>query len=129
MAATRNNAEAAFDAFVETYAVKYDKAVDCLSKDRTTLLAFYDFPAEHWTHLRTSNPIESSFATVRHRTVRAKGCLSNKTALAMIFKLAQAAEKSWHRLRGYNQLPKLILGVKFSDGIEVVRSQAQTAAA
>ena len=129
MAATRNNAEAAFDAFVETYAVKYDKAVDCLSKDRTTLLAFYDFPAEHWTHLRTSNPIESSFATVRHRTVRAKGCLSNKTALAMIFKLAQAAEKSWHRLRGYNQLPKLILGVKFSDGIEVIKPQAQTAAA
>jgi putative transposase len=92
MAETRNDAEAAFDAFVETYAVKYDKAVDCLSRDRTTLLAFYDFPAEHWKHLRTSNPIESSFATVRHRTVRSKGCLSNKTALAMIFKLAQAAE-------------------------------------
>jgi putative transposase len=129
MAATRNDAEVAFDAFVETYAVKYDKAVDCLSKDRTTLLAFYDFPAEHWRHLRTSNPIESSFATVRHRTVRSKGCLSNKTALAMIFKLAQAAEKSWHRLRGYNQLPKIILGVKFRDGIEVVKPQAQTAAA
>ena len=127
--ATRNDAEAAFDAFVETYAVKYDKAVDCLSKDRTTLLAFYDFPAEHWRHLRTSNPIESSFATVRHRTVRSKGCLSNKTALAMIFKLAQAAEKSWHRLRGYNQLPKLILGVKFRDGIEVVKPQTQSAAA
>src|SRR5205807_7051380 len=95
---TRNDAEAAFDAFVQTYAVKCDKAVDCLSKDRTTLLAFYDFPAEHWRHLRTSNPIESSFATVRHRTVRSKGCLSNKTALAMIFKLAQAAEKSWRRL-------------------------------
>ena len=79
MAETRNDAEAAFDAFVRTYAVKYDKAVDCLSKDRTTLLAFYDFPAEHWKHLRTSNPIESSFATVRHRTVRSKGCLSNKT--------------------------------------------------
>jgi transposase-like protein len=129
MAATRNNAESAFDAFVETHAVKYDKAVDCLAKDRTTLLAFYDFPAEHWRHLRTSNPIESSFATVRHRTVRAKGCLSNKTALAMIFKLAQAAERSWHRLRGYNQLPKLILGAKFSDGIEVVTPQTQTAAA
>ena len=128
MAETRNDAEAAFDAFVRTYAVKYAKAVDCLSKDRTTLLAFYDFPAEHWKHLRTSNPIESSFATVRHRTVRSKGCLSNKTALAMIFKLAQAAEKSWRRLNGHNQLPKLIQGVKFVDGIEAVRQHPQAAA-
>jgi transposase-like protein len=128
MAATRNDAEAALDAFVETYAVKYDKAVDCLSKDRAALLAFYDFPAEHWKHLRTSNPIESSFATVRHRTVRAKGCLSNKTALAMIFKLAQAAEKSWRRLDGHNQLPKVIQGVEFLDGIEAVRQQPQAAA-
>ena len=128
MAETRNDAEAAFDAFVQTYAVKYDKAVDCLSKDRMTLLAFYDFPAEHWKHLRTSNPIESSFATVRHRTVRSKGCLSNKTALAMIFKLAQAAEKSWRRLNGHNQLPKLIQGVKFVDGIEAVRQHPQAAA-
>ena len=76
------------------------------------MLAFYDFPAEHWKHLRTSNPIESTFATVRHRTVRTKGCLSNKTALAMIFKLAQAAEKSWRRLDGHNQLPKLIVRCK-----------------
>jgi len=128
MAATRNDAEAAFDAFVETYTVKYRKAIDCLSKDRTTLLAFYDFPAEHWKHLRTSNPIESSFATVRHRTVRAKGCLSNKTALAMIFKLAQAAEKSWRRLDGHNQLPRVIQGVEFVDGIEAVRQQPQAAA-
>ena len=129
MAETRTDAEAAFDGFIETYGVKYEKAVECLSKDRGPLLAFYDFPAEHWKHLRTTNPIESTFATVRHRTVRSRGCLSNKTALAMIFKLAQAAEKSWHRLRGQNQLPKLILGVKFNDGIEVVRSQAQAAAA
>jgi putative transposase len=129
MAPTRTAAETAFDGFVECYGVKYDKAVACLNKDREHLLAFYDFPAEHWKHLRTSNPIESTFATVRHRTVRSRGCLSNKTALAMIFKLAQAAEKSWHRLRGHDQLPKLILGVKFNDGIEVVRSQAQTAAA
>jgi putative transposase len=129
MAETRTDAEAAFDGFIETYGVKYEKAVECLSKDRGPLLAFYDFPAEHWKHLRTTNPIESTFATVRHRTVRSRGCLSNKTALAMIFKLAQAAEKSWHRLRGHNQLPKLILGVKFNDGIEVVRSQAQAAAA
>jgi putative transposase len=83
MAGTRTDAEAAFDAFVETYAVKYEKAVECLKKDRDPLLAFYDFPAEHWKHLRTSNPIESTFATVRHRTIRSKGCLSNRTALAM----------------------------------------------
>jgi putative transposase len=129
MAETRTAAEAAFDAFIETYSVKYEQAVECLTKDREALLAFYDFPAEHWKHLRTTNPIESTFATVRHRTVRSRGCLSNKTALAMIFKLAQAAEKSWHRLRGHNQLPKVILGIKFTDGIEVVKLQAQTAAA
>ena len=128
MAETKADAGAAFDAFIETYAVKYDKAAECLAKDRETLLAFYDFPAEHWKHLRTTNPIESTFATVRHRTVRAKGCLSNKTALAMIFKLAQAAEKSWRRLDGHNQLPKLIQGVKFIDGIEAVRQQPQAAA-
>jgi putative transposase len=129
MAETRKDAEAAFDTFAEIYGTKYDKAVECLTKDRDVLLAFYDFPAEHWKHLRTTNPIESTFATVRHRTTRSKGCLSNKTALAMTFKLAQSAEASWHRLRGYNQLPKIIMGVKFNDGIEVVRSQAQSAAA
>jgi putative transposase len=128
MAETRSDAEAAFDAFIASYAVKYEKAVECLTRDRAALLAFYDFPAEHWQHLRTTNPIESAFATVRHRTIRAKGCLSNKTALAMIFKLAQAAEKSWRRLKGHAQLPKVVLGVKFTDGIEVVSLQAQTAA-
>jgi transposase-like protein len=129
MAETRKDADTAFDGFIECYGVKYEKAVECLSEDRHSLLAFYDFPAEHWKHLRTTNPIESTFATVRHRTVRSRGCLSNKTALAMIFKLAQAAEKSWHRLRGHHQLPKVIIGVKFNDGIEVVKSQAQAAAA
>jgi len=129
MAETKKDALAAFDAFVGAWGIKYDKAVECLIKDRGALLAFYDFPAEHWKHLRTTNVIESSFATVRHRTVRSKGCLSNKTALAMIFKLAEAAEKSWRRLNGHNQLPKIILGVKFADGIEVVKSQAQAAAA
>ena len=83
MAETKTDALAAFDAFVETWGVKYDKAVECLVKDRDALLAFYDFPAEHWKHLRTTNVIESSFATVRHRTVRSKGCLSTKTALAI----------------------------------------------
>ena len=129
MAETKKDALAAFDVFVETWGVKYDKAVECLIKDRHALLAFYDFPAEHWKHLRTSNVIESAFATVRHRTVRSKGCLSNKTALAMIFKLAEAAERSWRRLDGHNQLPKIIRGVRFADGIEVVRSLAQAAAA
>ena len=128
MAETKRDALAAFDAFVETWGVKYDRAVECLTKDRDALLAFYDFPAEHWKHLRTTNVIESSFATIRHRTVRSKGCLSNKTALAMIFKLAEAAEKSWRRLDGHNQLPKVIRGVRFADGIEI-KSQAQAAAA
>jgi len=129
MAETRKDAEAALDAFIETYGRKYEKAAECVAKDRDALLAFYDFPAEHWKHLRTTNPIESAFATVRHRTTRSKGCLSNKTALAMIFKLAQVAEKSWRRLKGYSLLPKVILGVKFNDGIEIVKSQSQTAAA
>jgi putative transposase len=129
MAETRSDAETALDVFIETYSRKYEKAAECLAKDRDALLTFYDFPAEHWKHLRTTNPIESAFATVRHRTTRSKGCLSNKTALAMIFKLAQAAEKSWRRLKGYGLLPKVVLGVKFNDGIEIVRSQSQTAAA
>lgn len=132
MAETKAAAEAAFDAFIESYALKYEKAADCLDKDRDALLAFYDFPAEHWKHLRTTNPIESTFATVRHRTVRSKGCLSNKTALAMVFKLVEGAQSSWRRLDGHAQLPKLILGVKFSDGLEVAAKpirQPTTAAA
>jgi putative transposase len=133
MAETKVAAELAFDAFIESYALKYEKAADCLSKDRDTLLAFYDFPAEHWKHLRTTNPIESTFATVRHRTIRSKGCLSNGTALAMVFKLVEGAQKSWRRLDGHNQLPKLVLGVTFADGIEVTAKptdrQPTTAAA
>lgn len=132
MAETKAAAEAAFDAFIESYALKYEKASDCLDKDRDALLAFYDFPAEHWKHLRTTNPIESTFATVRHRTVRSKGCLSNKTALAMVFKLVEGAQSSWRRLDGHTQLPKLILGVKFSDGLDVAAKpirQPATAAA
>jgi len=124
MAETSKDAEAAFDAFIAAYQLKYDKAAQCLAKDRQALLAFYDFPAEHWKHLRTSNPIESTFATVRHRTIRSKGCLSNKTALAMVFKLVDAAQKSWRRLDGHNQLPKLIQGVRFTDGIEVAANPA-----
>jgi putative transposase len=122
MAETKAEAETAFDAFIEAYELKYEKAAECLAKDRDALLAFYDFPAEHWKHLRTSNPIESTFATVRHRTIRAKGCLSNTTALAMVFKLVDAAQKSWRRLDGHNQLPKLVLGAKFKDGLEVANA-------
>ena len=124
MAETKKDAVKALEAFVETYQVKYKRATDCLIKDRDALLAFYDFPAEHWKHLRTTNPIESTFATVRHRTIRSKGCLSNKTALAMVFKLAEGAQKSWRRIDGHNQLPKLIQGVKFADGIEVIGNSA-----
>ena len=94
MAETRNDAEASFDSFIETYELKYEKAAACLKRDRDALLAYYDFPAEHWKHLRTSNPIESTFATVRHRTIRSKGCLSNKTALAMVFKLVEGVRKA-----------------------------------
>ena len=119
MAETRAEAVVALDAFIESYKLKYEKAADCLAKDRDALLAFYDFPAEHWKHLRTSNPIESTFATVRHRTIRSKGSLSNTTALAMVFKLVDAAQKSWRRLDGHNQLPKVVLGAKFKDGLEV----------
>lgn len=129
MAATRRDAEKAFDAFLAAYVLKFEKAAACLEKDREALLAFYDFPAEHWKHLRTSNPIESTFATVRHRTIRAKGCLSNATALAMVFKLVEAAQKSWRRLDGHNQLPKIVLGARFIDGLEVATADPQPKAA
>ena len=109
--------------------MKYAKAAQCLAKDRDVLLVFYDFPAEHWKHLRTTNPIESTFATVRHRTIRSKGCLSNKTALAMVFKLVEAAQRAWRWLDGHHQLPKVIRGVTFTNGIEVVRREPQAAAA
>ncbi|MGH9652732.1 MAG: IS256 family transposase [Bryobacteraceae bacterium] len=123
----RAAAGAAIATFAEKYAAKYRKAVDCLVKDRDALLTFYDFPAEHWDHLRTSNPIESVFATVRHRTVRTKGALSQGTARLMVFKLVMAAAKTWRRLQGENQLPKVIAGATFRDGIEVI-SNEQTAA-
>jgi transposase-like protein len=128
MAESRADAIAALDAFLAKYGKKYPAAIDCLNRDREALLAFYDFPAEHWVHLRTTNPIESVFATVRHRTVRTKGCLSHVTALAMVFKLIMAAAKTWRSLKGANQLPKVIQGVKFADGIEVADTD-QTAAA
>jgi transposase-like protein len=124
----RATAEAAITAFAEKYGAKYEKAVTCLTKDREALLCFYDFPAEHWDHLRTSNPIESVFATVRHRTVRTKGALSQDTARLMVFKLVVAAAKTWRRLKGENQLSKVIQGVTFKNGVEVISTPAQSAA-
>jgi len=117
-------ANVAFDFFVETYGVKWDKAVAKLVKDRDALLTFYDYPAEHWKHIRTSNPIESTFATVRHRTKRTKGCLSRKTGLAMAFKLMMSAQKKWRKLDGQNRLPEIIQGVEFRDGIRHVQAAA-----
>jgi transposase-like protein len=104
------------------------KAVACLEKDRDALLTFFDFPAEHWKHIRTTNPIESTFATVRHRTKKTRGCLKRNTAMVMVFKLIKEAEKRWLKLRGKNQLPKLIQGVTFSDGIEIIENQTKNAA-
>jgi len=115
-AANRKEAEQALDRFVAKYGAKYHKAVACLSKDRESLLAFYDFPAEHWKHVRTSNPIESTFATVRLRTDKTRGCLSRQTALAMVFKLAKSAERHWRRLDGSERLAQVIEGVRFRDG-------------
>ena len=119
-APTRAAAAAAIDIFAQKYGAKYPRAVECLTKDREALLAFFDFPAEHWDHLRTANPIESVFATVRHRTVRTKGALSPTTARLMVFKLVMAAAKTWRRLTGENQLPKVMAGVTFQDGTEVI---------
>ena len=118
-AETKEDAEKAFDLFIDTYEPKYPKATLCLHKDREEMLAFYDFPAQHWQSIRTSNPIESTFGTIRHRTKRSKGCLTRNGMLHMMFKLGQCAEKKWRRLRGFDYLAKVITGVKFKDGIEV----------
>ncbi len=118
MAETRKDADKAFDFFITAYGAKYDKAVDCLVKDREVLLTFYDFPAEHWKHIRTTNPIESTFATVRLRTEKTKGCLSRQTALTMVFRLCQCAEKTWRRLDGSQHLGEVVRGVLFVDGLK-----------
>jgi transposase-like protein len=122
MASTRNEAEAAFDAFLTTYADKYPKAAETLSKDRQALLAFYDFPGAHWQSIRTTNPIESTFATVRLRTAKTRGCVTRNTILSLAFKLGQSAQKRWRRLRGYQWLDKLERGVQFIDGVEQTES-------
>jgi transposase-like protein len=127
-AENRAAAEAALDRFVGKYGAKYDKAAACLAKDRGSLLAFYGFPAEHWKHVRSTNPIESTFATFRLRTDKTKGCLSRQTALAMVFKLAQSAERHWRRLDGSERLAQVIQGVRFRDGEPVQAAEDQAAA-
>ena len=116
MAPTRRAADAAYKDFQKAFGAKYPKAVACLSKDEDTLFAFYDFPAEHWLHLRTTNPIESTFATVRHRTRQTKGCGSRIATLTMVFKLTLAAQKTWKKLNGHQLIANVIEGVPFKDG-------------
>jgi len=121
-AETKEDADKAFDLFVKTYEPKYPKAALCLHKDRDELMAFFDFPAQHWQSIRTSNPIESAFATIRHRTKRSKGCLNRDGMLHMMFKLGKCAEENWRKLRGFDYLAKVITGVKFKDGIETTKT-------
>jgi transposase-like protein len=116
MAPTRKDAFIAFEVALSTYSAKYPKAMECLEKDKEQMLAFYDFPAIHWQHIRTSNPIESTFATVRLRTAKTRGCVARHTILAMVYKLGQSAQKRWRKLRGFNLLAEVIRGVEFKDG-------------
>ena len=127
-AENRRAAEGAFDRFLAKYMAKYDKAAACLAKDREVLLTFYDFPSEHWKHVRTTNPIESTFATVRLRTDQTKGCLSRRTALAMVYKLTKLAERRGRRLDGSQRLAQVIQGVRFRDGEPVQTAEDQVAA-
>lgn len=120
MAETRKQADTAFDLFITTFQAKYPKAIECLAKDRDVLLSFYDFPAEHWVHLRTTNPIESTFATVRLRTRRTKGCGSRTACLTMVFKLAQCAERHWRRLNAKELIVEVIRGITFVNGIKEI---------
>ncbi len=124
MAATRNEAHAAFAKFVGHYKGKYPKAVEKMEKDRDSLLAFYSFPAEHWQHIRTTNPIESTFATVRHRTSRTRNCVSRATFLGLAFKLIEEAEKSWQKIRGADKIELLLKGIPFKDGEPVQDDQS-----
>lgn len=127
MAETKAQAGKAFDRFVRHFGAQYPKAVDKLVKDRAALLTFYDFPAEHWIHIRTTNPIESSFATIRHRTTRTKNCVSRNALLGLVFQLALTAEKSWRKLRGFKRLPEVVQGIRFQDGIAMDAPPADTA--
>jgi putative transposase len=124
MAPDKAEAQKHFDDFISIYEAKYPKATECLQKDRDILLTFYDFPAEHWKHIRTTNPIESTFSTVRLRTAKVRSCFSSKTVVTMAFKLCQCAQKRWQRLYGYRKLGKVIQGIKFINGIEEIRNAA-----
>ncbi len=119
MAPTRKDAYKAFDIALTTYSSKYPRAMECLEKDKIEMLAFYDFPAPHWQHIRTSNPIESTFATVRLRTKKTRGCVARHTILAMVWKLGQSAQIKWRKLRGFKLLGEVIRGVQFKDGEQI----------
>lgn len=129
MAPGRQAAHQALEQFVAVYAPKYPKAAECLAKDQEALLAFYDFPAEHWIHIRTTNPIESTFATVRLRTTKTRGCVSRASILSMVFKLAKSAEGRWLKLRGAELIAKVITGAPFKDGVEIQKENPQEIAA
>jgi putative transposase len=124
MAPKKEEAAKQFNAFIKTYGVKYPKAADCLEKDRDALLTFYDFPAEHWKHIRTTNPIESAFSTVRLRTAKVRSCFSSKTVVTMGFKLCQSAQKRWQRLQFRERLAQVIRGIRFVNGVEKMRNAA-----
>lgn len=126
MAPTKQEGLKAFEAFIKLYEGKYPKACECLLKDKQELMTFYDFPAMHWQHIRTTNPIESTFATIRHRTRQTKGCGSRLATLTMVYKLATSAESHWKRLKGHELISKIINGVQFKDG-EEVKNQEQIA--
>ena len=128
LAPTRDDANTAFDNAIERFEAKYPKAMQCLSKDRDDLLSFYNFPAEHWQHIRSTNPIESAFATVRLRSKRAKNCGSRDTTLSMVFKLLQTAQKKWIKLRGFRLLSLVADDVKFKDGEQIIESNNRSAA-
>ena len=128
MAETRDEAHKAFDRTLKRFEAKYPKAMACLAKDRDELLAFYDYPAEHWVHIRTTNPIESTFATVRLRSKRSRNCGSRATTLAMVFKLLQSAEKRWKRIKGFSKLELVVNNVRFQDGEQVTDQSDRTAA-
>ena len=122
LAPTKQDANVAFDVFIEEFELKYPKAVDSLRLHREELLSFYDFPAEQWVHIRSTNVIESTFATVRLRTKRTKGCGSRIATLTMVFKLVESAEKRWKKLRGYRKISQLLEGVQFQDGIALQKA-------
>jgi transposase-like protein len=126
MAEDRATAKKMLKRFLARYGNKYPKAAECITKDEEALLAFYDFPAAHWVHIRTTNPIESTFATVRHRAYKAKGCFSQQTILTMVFKLCQGAQKRWKKLYGYAEMAELANGAKYVDGIKVKNTSSSS---